>query len=359
MRALVLAVLSLAACSRQPELNYKHCLKLRVGMSKADMIKVMGEPETTIPYVEGKSLDYLKGRTAYEWSNPASMPGGDHVSLDEASGKIESIRCSNSEITASVYVEPPAPSSATAAAVSPAPVKPAGEVSSAPAAPAPDLKAAFAAYKKKDFVAAMKIAGPFAQNGNPDAQFLAGLIFLNGAAPGREKDGQNVALMWFYKSSRQKNAEAQAVYAATLMTNGSPVQTIVDEIKLAAEAGSPAGLRLLADVYLKGLYPDVTPKDEDEGEKWLRKAAQAGDPTGQLDLAHRSQAKKDFPEAYHWALLASRHPVTDKFSDPERSLSSSWSQGEKEDVEKLLKELKSVMTPGQIKEAAGRAAQAR
>ena len=358
MRALLaLSLLALAAgCSRQPELNYKHCLKLRVGMSKADMVKIMGEPETTLPFVEGKSLDYLKGRTAYEWSNPASMPGGDHVSMDDASNKIESIRCSNSEITASVYVEPPAPSSAAAVSVATAAVAaPAVAVSSAPTAPAPDLKAAFAAYKKKDFVTAMKIAGPFAQNGNADAQFLAGLVFLNGAAPGHEKDGQNVAMMWLYKSSRQKQPEAQAVYASALIDNNGPSTTIVDEVKAAADEGSPAGLRMLADVYLKGLYPDVTPKDEDEGGKWLLKAAQAGDPTGELDLAHRSQAAKDLPEAYYWALLASRHAVTDKFSDPERTLSASWTQGEKEDAEKLLKELRSVMTPVELLKATTRA----
>jgi uncharacterized protein len=351
--ALVAAAL-LAACSRQPELNYKHCLKLRVGMSKADMLKVMGEPETTIPFVEGKSLDYLKGRTAYEWSNPASMPGGDHVSVDDASGKIESIRCSNSEITASVYVEPPAPSSATAVSRSTAPAaaKAAGAASSTPAAPAPDLKAAFAAYKKKDFVDAMKIAGPFAQNGDPDAQFLAGLVFLNGAAPGHEKDGQNVAMMWLYKSSRQKHPEAQAVYTDNLMKSGGPSPTVVDEAKAAAAAGSPAGLRLLANVYLTGDYADVAPKDEDEGGKWLLKAAQAGDPTGQLDLAHRLAGKNDRVEALRWALRASRHALTDKFADPEHSLSSSWTPGEKADAEKLIKELKSSMTAAQIKEAA-------
>ena len=120
-RAAGLALLASAAlcagCSRQAEANYKHCLKLRVGMTKGDMVQIMGAPEETIPYVEGKSLPYLKGRTAYEWSNPATMPGGDHVSLDEASGKIQSIRCSNSEITAALFIEPPAPS--TAASPSP------------------------------------------------------------------------------------------------------------------------------------------------------------------------------------------------------------------------------------------------
>ncbi|HXS99299.1 MAG TPA: tetratricopeptide repeat protein [Elusimicrobiota bacterium] len=353
--AALFAAALLTGCSRQAELNYKHCLKLRVGMTKADMVKVMGEPETTIPFVEGKSLDYLKGRTAYEWSNPASMPGGDHVSLDDASGKIESIRCSNAEITAAVFVEPPAPSTATAVAPSTAPAAPAAAAPSAPAAPAPSLAAAFAAYRKKDFVNAMKIAGPFAQNGDPDAQFLAGLIFLNGAAAGHEKDGLNVAQMWLYKASRQKHAEAQAVYTANLMASNGPSTTIIDEAKTAAATGNSAGLRLLAKVYLSGDYADVTPKDEDEGEKWLLKAAQAGDPTGQLDLAHRMKDKKDLVESYHWALLASRHPVTDKFTDPEHSLSSSWTQAQKDDAAKLIMELRAGMKPAQIEEAQTRA----
>ena len=104
--ALVLA----AACSRKAAADYRHCLKLRVGMTKDQAFAIMGPPAETIPYVEGKSLDYLKGRTAYEWPNPASMPAPDHVSVDDASGLVESIRCSDAEITAPVDAEPPAPS---------------------------------------------------------------------------------------------------------------------------------------------------------------------------------------------------------------------------------------------------------
>ena len=329
--ALVLAALA-AACSRQAELNYKHCLKLRVGLSKEDMLKVMGAPEETNPYVEGKSLPYLKGRTAYEWSNPATMPGGDHVSVDEASGKIESIRCSNSEITASVFNEPPAPSSAAALSPRAAPAQ-AAAVSSAPA---PALADAVAAYRKKDFVPAMRIAGQLAQNGDPDAELLVGIIFLNGAAPGREKEGQAAALLWFYKSARQKNAEAQAIYASSIRDGGTPAQTVVDEIKLAADAKSPAGELLQADVYLKGLYSDIVPKDEQEGERWLKLAAEGGDPTAQLALAHRLQARKDSAEAHRWALAASEHPLVDKFSDPLHSLTSAWTPEQAADAKKLL-----------------------
>lgn len=117
-RALLVALAAAAAgCSgRKQVLNYKHCLRLRVGMDRERMLEIMGPPEETIPFVEGKSLDYLRGRTAYEWSNPSSMPGPDHVSVEDATGKVASIRCSNAEITASVFVEPP--EKAAAAAVS-------------------------------------------------------------------------------------------------------------------------------------------------------------------------------------------------------------------------------------------------
>ena len=357
IRSAFLALLVLAAgCSNKAASNYKHCLKLRVGMSKEDMLKTMGGAEEALPYVEGKSLEYLKGRTAYEWSNPATMPGGDHVSVDDASGKVESIRCSNSEITASVFVEPPAPSSSTVVLKPVAPVAAPVAVSTVPA---PGLPDAIAAYRKKDFMTAMRIAGPLAQNGDADAQMLSGIIFLNGAAAGQEKNGETAGLMWLYKSSRQQNAEAQAVYAATLMSNGTPAKTAYDEIKLASSAGAPAGLFLLADVYLKGTFKENGPQPEDieEGERLLLLAAQGGSPTAQLAEARRQQtAHKDLVEAYQWALLASKSPLVDKFADPMHSLSTAWSPEQRADAQKLLKELKSRMKPAQIKDAESRAA---
>ncbi len=70
------------------------------------MLQTMGPAEETIHYTEGKSLPHLKGRTAYEWSTPASMSASIHVSLDDASGKIESIRCGDSAVTTTVSTEP-------------------------------------------------------------------------------------------------------------------------------------------------------------------------------------------------------------------------------------------------------------
>lgn len=113
----LLAVFLLAsACSKQPTLNYRHCLKLRVGMPREQIFAAMGRPEETFPYVEGKSLPHLKGRTAYEWSTPSSMPAPNRVSIDDATGLATNISCGNSIVTAAVYVEPPEPIVSTAAA---------------------------------------------------------------------------------------------------------------------------------------------------------------------------------------------------------------------------------------------------
>lgn len=110
-RLALLAVFALAAagCSRQAAQNYRRCLKLRIGMTREQVFAAMGQPEETFPYVEGKSLPHLKGRTAYEWSTPASMPAPNRVSFDDATGKAESIRCGDAVITAAVFVEPAAP----------------------------------------------------------------------------------------------------------------------------------------------------------------------------------------------------------------------------------------------------------
>ncbi len=99
---LLALILFSAACSRKPTQNYRTCLKLRVNMTITEVFAMMGLPEETFAYVEGKSLPHMQGRTAYEWSTPASMSAPNRVSFDNASGKVESIRCGDSAITASV-----------------------------------------------------------------------------------------------------------------------------------------------------------------------------------------------------------------------------------------------------------------
>lgn len=133
-RALLAALLLAAGCSKKAALNYRHCLKLRIGMTQEQVFAAMGPPEESFPYVEGKSLPHLAGRTAHEWSNPASMPAPNRVSFDDASGKAESIRCGDSVVTTAVFIEPPEPAVSTipASAYS----SPIETSTAAPAAPA-------------------------------------------------------------------------------------------------------------------------------------------------------------------------------------------------------------------------------
>ncbi|MDO8756705.1 MAG: hypothetical protein Q7J64_01725 [Elusimicrobiota bacterium] len=138
-RRLLLAALVLAAgCSRKAALNYRHCLKLRIGMTQEQVFAAMGAPEESFPYIEGKSLPHLLGRTAYEWANPASMPAPNRVSFDDASGKAESIRCGDSVVTAQVFVEPPEPAVSTfSASMYSSPAAASTSAATAPARPGP------------------------------------------------------------------------------------------------------------------------------------------------------------------------------------------------------------------------------
>ncbi|NNN06512.1 MAG: hypothetical protein HKL90_11480 [Elusimicrobia bacterium] len=95
-----------AACSKREARNYHRCLSLRVGMTKDELLRFMGPPDDVEPFVEGRTPDYLRGRTAYEWNNPPEMPSPDHVSVRDSNGHVESIRCGGVDIVSSL---PPAP----------------------------------------------------------------------------------------------------------------------------------------------------------------------------------------------------------------------------------------------------------
>jgi hypothetical protein len=116
--ALLVLAAALSACGgRKAAQNYKNCLKLRVGMSGAEVQTLMGEPDETFPYEEGRSLPHMKGKTAFEWANPASMSAPNRVTLSLESGVVESIRCGDTAVTAGVFVEPPAAAEAAPEAV--------------------------------------------------------------------------------------------------------------------------------------------------------------------------------------------------------------------------------------------------
>lgn len=343
--AVLAAALAACACSGKDALNYKHCLKLRVGMTRDDMMKIMGPPDDTAPYVEGKSLPHLKGRTAYEWNNTATMPGPDHVSFSETTGQIESIRCANAEITASVYVEPPAPKVSTAAAAAVSTTS-ASALSTAPVEPvAPGgLADAFAAYKKKNLLEAFKIAKPLAASDNPDAQFLLGLLYSDEQVHGPEAPAE--AQKWFYRASRKKHAEAAYAYALAIEKGGAQAVNVIPEFELAASLRCPAAELKRGRMLIDG-YKDELAKDPEEGEKLLRQAADDGSTQALLVLSDRARDAKDLVEAYRRAKTAADRPLADKYGDPLHAYSFAWSESDRASAREKVKALEAQLTPAQ------------
>lgn len=175
-RLAVLLCVALGACSGGTGADYKNCLKLRVGMTREQLFAVMGEPDETTRYVEGKSLPHLKGRTSYEWENVSRFPGPNHVSVSEASGKVESVRCSEVVITAEVFIEPPAASTAAAAVLA---------AESLPAALPPES----APDPAEQVIAALKTLRP---KGAADGDATADLDAYFSALPGDPEAGRKV-----------------------------------------------------------------------------------------------------------------------------------------------------------------------
>ena len=101
--ALLAALLAAGACRRAAtEANYRHCLTLQLGMTREQLFQTMGPPAETEPYVEGKSLPQMKGLTAYEWPNGGPIVASNYASVEEATGRVRSLRCADAVITASV-----------------------------------------------------------------------------------------------------------------------------------------------------------------------------------------------------------------------------------------------------------------
>lgn len=82
-------------------------------MTQKELFEIMGPADEIIPFVEGKSLEHRRGFTAYEWANPASMPGPNHISVNDQSQKVTSIRCSNVSLMTPVVEDRPVLSTTT------------------------------------------------------------------------------------------------------------------------------------------------------------------------------------------------------------------------------------------------------
>jgi TPR repeat protein len=150
-------------------------------------------------------------------------------------------------------------------------------LSAAPVA-ADDLEDAFAAYGREDYTTAMRLARPFAEEGDAGAQWVVGAMFLLGQ--GVPQDVAEAA-QWYERSANQGDADAQ---------------------HLLGQLRDPGG-------PFRG-YGEVVTQDYDEAAKWYRRAADQGNARAQYDLGvlymRGTGVPRDSVQAHKWCALAGR-----------------------------------------------------
>ena len=154
-----------------------------------------------------------------------------------------------------------------------------------PAAAADDYGSGLAAFTKGDYGEARKLFQRLADQGNADAQLKLGLMYHYGLGV---KENDEVAYDWLRKSALQANAEAQYQLANMYVygfgvPKGEPdpdLQAVQWYFKAAlqghAEAQYNLGLMFLAG---KGVQ-----QSQEEGIKWITRAAEQGNPAAQSFL---------------------------------------------------------------------------
>ena len=124
-----------------------------------------------------------------------------------------------------------------------------------------------AAFKREDYVAALKAWKPLADQGNADAEFHLGEMYANGHGVllnhGR-------ALKWYRKAAAQGNADAQDALGFMYKSGLGVPRDFVEAIKwlrLAADKGNASAQFNLGMLYASG---DGVTKDPAEAAKWYR-----------------------------------------------------------------------------------------
>lgn len=144
-----------------------------------------------------------------------------------------------------------------------------------------------------------------AEKGHPDAQALLGLSNLTGRAAARNPAE---ALKWLRMAAEKGYAKAEGLLALALIT--APEVRNEEEgrrwVRKAATDGDPLGQALIGELLLFGRAG--MEKNEAEGVAWTRKAAEQGDARAQYTLAsllaNSIGVEKDLEKAHFWLELS-------------------------------------------------------
>lgn len=170
-----------------------------------------------------------------------------------------------------------------------------------------DLVSGLKAYDAKDYPTALKELKPLAEQGNPRAQYIVGVMHLGGK--GVAKDPKQ-ALDWIAKSADNGYKDAQFILGAMHFGGHGGV---AKDLKLgaawyrkAAEQGHVKAQFILGLCYKFG---QGVAQDEKQMIPWFRKAAEQGFSRAQSEMGvnyykGRGGLPQDLVKAYAWTSLA-------------------------------------------------------
>jgi len=136
-------------------------------------------------------------------------------------------------------------------------------------APAQSVKAGIEAWQKADYARAVEIWRPLAENGDADAQFNLGQAYRLGRGV---KIDLGSAQTWLERAASQGHVDAQSTLGLLLFGNGNQAEG-AKWLKQAAEKGEPRALLIFGTALFNG---DGVPQDRVLGYAYVSRAAAQG-----------------------------------------------------------------------------------
>ena len=183
---------------------------------------------------------------------------------------------------------------------------------------AQDFEAGLEAYERGDYVAALNVYRPLAEQGNAQAQYHLGLMYENGH--GMAQDNVE-ALNWYSKAAEQGHASAQNNLGAMYDKGRGVPQDDAEAAKWYTKAAAQGVIFALNNLGLKYAMGLGVPQDYAHAVKLFRLAAENGDASAQSNLG-RAYAEglgvgQDYIQALMWFILAAASSIA---PDDERDM---------------------------------------
>jgi len=149
-------------------------------------------------------------------------------------------------------------------------------------APAQSVKAGIEAWQKADYAQAVEIWRPLAENGDADAQFNLGQAYRLGR--GLKLDLAS-AQTWLERAALQGHVDAETTLGLLLFGNGNQAEG-AKWLKQAADKGEPRALLIFGTALFNG---DGVPQDRVLGYAYVSRAAAQGLEPAKATLAQMDQ----------------------------------------------------------------------